>query len=99
MANPDVRLRAATKGDGEQYYEYMQMYVDDILALSCNARLFADVQKTFLLKNDKIGPPEFYLGAKLQQKLVNRMRCWKMTSQDYVKAAFKQEKASGYGQR
>jgi hypothetical protein len=64
MADPDVWLRAATKGDGKQYYEYMLMYVDDILALSCDTKLLADVQKTFSLKNDTIGPPEFYLGAK-----------------------------------
>jgi hypothetical protein len=37
MADPDVWLRAATKLDGEKYYEYIMMYVDDILALSCDA--------------------------------------------------------------
>jgi hypothetical protein len=37
MADPDVWMRAAAKGDGEKYYEYVLMYVDDILAISCNA--------------------------------------------------------------
>ena len=38
MADPDVWLQAATKGDGEQYHEYVLMYVNDILAISCEAR-------------------------------------------------------------
>ena len=88
LADPDVWLRASSKPDGEQYYEYVLMYVDDILAISCNPRaILEDVQKTFKLKNDKIEPPEFYLGAKLQEKTLNNVRCWTITSQDYVKAA------------
>jgi len=90
LADPDVWLRAATKGDGEQYYEYVLMYVDDILAISCDARsILEEVQKTFKLKNDSIDPPEFYLGAKLQRKPINGIMCWTVTSQDYVKAAVK----------
>ena len=51
MAEPDVWLRAASKGDGEQYYEYVLMYVDDILAISCDARsILEEVQTTFKLK-------------------------------------------------
>ena len=88
LADPDVWLRAATKGDGEQYYEYILMYVDDILAISCDARsILEEVQKTFELKNDSIESPEFYLGAKLQRKPINGKLCWTITSQDYVKAA------------
>jgi hypothetical protein len=90
LADPDVWLRAATKGDGEQYYEYVLMYVDDILAISYDPKaILEDVQRTFKLKNNKIEPPEFYLGAKLQEKPINNVRCWTVSSQDYVKAAVK----------
>jgi hypothetical protein len=34
MADPDVCLRAATKADGESYYEFVLMYVEDIHAIS-----------------------------------------------------------------
>ena len=88
LADPDVWLRAASKADGERYYEYVLMYVDDILAISCDPQaILEDIQRTFKLKNDKIEPPEFYLGAKLQQKPINGMTCWTITSQEYVKAA------------
>ena len=90
MADPDVWIRAAAKGDGERYYEYVMMYVDDILAISCDARtILQEVQRTFKLKNDRIDVPEFYLGAKLQRKELNGTTCWTVTSQDYVKAAVK----------
>jgi hypothetical protein len=34
VADPDVWLRPAVKGNGDKYYEYVLIYVDDILALS-----------------------------------------------------------------
>ena len=99
-ADPDVWLRAASKGDGEQKYEYILMYVDDILAISCDPRaILEDVQKTFKFKNDKIEPPEFYLGAKLQEKPINNVQCWTVTSHDYVKATKKKSRGTGKEQR
>ena len=32
--DPDVWMKPAVKPDGEEYYEYVLMYVDDILAIS-----------------------------------------------------------------
>jgi Reverse transcriptase (RNA-dependent DNA polymerase) len=88
IANPDVWLRAAVKGDSEQYYEYVLMYVDDILVISCDAKgILEGIQGTFKLKNDKIKAPEFFLGAILQEKVINGFKCWTITSLDYVKAA------------
>ncbi|KAI2507356.1 Reverse transcriptase (RNA-dependent DNA polymerase) [Fragilaria crotonensis] len=93
MADPDVWLRAATKADGESYYEYVLMYVDDILSVSCDPRaILEEIQGTFKFKNGKIETPEFYLGAKLQKKSINGIQCWTITSQDYVKAAVKNVK-------
>jgi hypothetical protein len=33
-ADPDVWMRPATKTNGEKYYEYVLIYVDNILAVS-----------------------------------------------------------------
>ena len=67
------------------------MYVDDILAISCDAELILkDVQTTFMFKNDKIELPEFYLGAKLQEKPLNSStKYWTVSSHDYVKASIR----------
>jgi hypothetical protein len=53
------------------------MYVDDILAISMDAtailkRMEGDTVK---YKNDKIEPPEMYLGAKLKEKIQNGRKC------------------------
>ena len=45
-ADPDVWLRPAVKDDGEEYYEYVMMYVDDILAISMRATEVLESLKT-----------------------------------------------------
>ena len=39
IADPNVRLRSETKADSEEYYEYILVYVDDLLAISVDATL------------------------------------------------------------
>jgi hypothetical protein len=88
VADPDVWLRPASRPDGEEYYEYIFMHVDDILAVSANPMpIMEDIQRMVKFKNDKISEPSNYLGAKLQQKNINIIDCWSITSVDYVKAA------------
>jgi hypothetical protein len=90
LADLFVWLRAATKKDGEPYYEYILMYVHDILAISCDAEsILKDNQTTFKFKNDKIELPEFFLGTKLQQKLLNGIKRWSLSSHDDVKASIR----------
>ena len=88
LADPDVWLRAAVKPDGEEYYEYILVYVDDILCMSHKAiEAMQEIQKSFKLKKNKIEPPEIYLGARLEKKKLNGRYVWSMSSTDYVKAA------------
>ena len=87
-ADPDVWMRPAVKHDGEKYYEYILCYVDDILSISMEPeRPMKEIQRAFKFKNDLIKPPEFYLGAKLQEKVINERKVWTMTSKDYIKLA------------
>ena len=86
IADPDVWLRPATKPDGEQYYEYIVCYVDDVLGVSMNAKeLLQEIQKDFKFKKDKIEPPSMYLGARLERKSLNGKWMWTMCSRDYIK--------------
>ena len=84
-----VWLRTAIKTDGEEYYEYVLMYVDNILAISINTTeiLKSMEGKTVKDKNGKIAPPEMYLGARLKRKMINGNMCWTITSYDYVISA------------
>ena len=85
-SDPDLWLRPAIKPDGEEYYEYVLMYVDDILAISIDPTGILKIMegKTVKYKNGKIAPPEMYLGARLKRKMINGNMCWTITSYDYV---------------
>ena len=89
-ADPDVWMRPHTKPDGEAYYEYVLVYVDDLLAISIDATsVIREVAEQFKLKNDKITPPDVYLGGRLVKKNLNGREVWTMSSIDYVKAIVK----------
>lgn len=45
------------------------------------------ISQTLRFKKDIIAPPDFYLGAKLEQKELDGVKMWTITSRDYVKAA------------
>ncbi|CAJ1932242.1 unnamed protein product, partial [Cylindrotheca closterium] len=63
-ADHDVWMPAAIKPDGEEYYEYILCYVDDILCMSENAKdVMEQISYKFKFKKDKIEQPESYLGA------------------------------------
>jgi PAS domain-containing protein len=100
-ADPDVWIRPAVKPDGFEYYEYVMMYVDDILAISHDAKGVLESMQgdTVKYKNGKIEPPTMYLGARLQKKPLNGLDCWAITSVDYVNAAVKTVKESLEGKR
>ena len=89
IADPDVWMRPAVKPDGSEYYEYVMTYVDDILAISLDAKAVLESLKseTIRYKNDKIEVPQMYLGAKLLEKTINGRKCWTITSVDYINAA------------
>ena len=51
IADPDVLIRPATKPDGEQYYEFTLVYVDNMLAISQDAvSVIRKVTEKFKLK-------------------------------------------------
>lgn len=90
-ADPDVYMRPAVKTTGEEYYEYILCYVDDILCMSMEAKAVMNrISEKFKFKKDKIEEPVSYLGAGLKKKLVdNEDEIWAMSSYEYVKAAVK----------
>ena len=62
-ADPDVWRWPAVKEDRFEYYEDVLCYVDDILTISHKTKdALKVVQAIFKLKDDKIEPPDMYLG-------------------------------------
>ena len=90
LADPDVWMQLAQKGDGSLYYDYVLLYVDDALVVSDNAEsiLHNEIGKYFELKEASINPPKMYLGAGIRKvKLDNGVDAWAASSSQYVQAA------------
>ena len=88
ITDADVWMRMNVKPDGEAYYEYILVYVDDLMAISHGAgKCLGDLKQFIKFKNDKIEEPSMYLGATLEKKSINGHQSWTISSKDYVKNA------------
>jgi hypothetical protein len=93
LADPDIWVREAVRDDNTRYYEYLAVYVDDILSISQHPeRTMKAVSEIYRIKDNSIEPPKTYLGAQvLQYKLPDnkdKVR-WAMSSQNYITNAIK----------
>ena len=95
-ADPDIWLREGQKDDGSPYWEYVLLYVDDALCISCDAAnvLRQQIGKYFFIKEDSVGPPQIYLGNKVSQIVLdNGVTAWSFSSSQYVQNAVKNVEA------
>ncbi|MEM7375761.1 MAG: reverse transcriptase domain-containing protein, partial [Bacteroidota bacterium] len=90
-ADHDVWLRAAVDNDGKPYYEYVVVYVDDLLIVSYDhASIFAALGEKYVI-NPTSGR---YLGTKVDTFTVakdtsDEREAWYMTAEEYLKHALK----------
>jgi hypothetical protein len=65
-------MRSANKPDGTPYYEYVLIYVDDILAISHDPNSIMDsLAKYYTLKTGSAKAPDKYLGAQIRTHTIN----------------------------
>ena len=85
--DPDVYYRKNCRPNGEAYYEYVLVYVDDVLAISHDpTTIMKGIGEHFTIKDDKYGEPTTYLGANIERiQLDDGSWAWSMTSEHYVK--------------
>jgi len=89
-ADPDVWFRSSKQTTGEEYYEYVLLYVDDVLVISERADkvLRNEIGQHFVLRKESIGPPSNYLGGKLCKiTLENGVKALAFGSCQYVQSA------------
>jgi hypothetical protein len=91
LADPDVWYPIAKKDNEEEFYEYLLVYTDDLLAVATNPKAILDnVNLFFHLKLESVGHPNIYLGLKVSKaKLANGIECWCNSSCQYVREAIK----------
>ena len=71
-SDPDVWFRAASKPDVFQYYKYILVYVDDILAISHQPyRIMNTIKIAYRLKDEPL-PPTTYLGSSTKEWSISR---------------------------
>jgi hypothetical protein len=91
LADPDVWMRLAVKLNGQHYYEYIFVYVDDLLLLSKKPNdIMLSVGKAYRLKEGSIERPTTCLGALIRE---HRMpdnpskTVWSLSAKKYLKEA------------
>jgi hypothetical protein len=85
--DPDVWLRPTMKGD-RKYYEYVLVYVDDLLVVSFNPMQTMDeLRQTFKFKEGSIKTPDSFLGAQLNINTNDNRNYWVISATKYIKAA------------
>ena len=92
LTDPNVWMRPAIKSDGNTYYEYILLYVDNALVVIENADsiLRNELRRYFHLKEESIGPPTIYLGGRVHKvHLENGLWAWSFNLSQYVQSAVK----------
>ena len=90
-AYANVWMRPAVGDDGRTYYEYILLYVDDVLVVSEHPKeCLQQLGKYFTLKPGSVGAPDKYLGGTVSKvKLPNNVEAWAFSSSQYVQEAVK----------
>ena len=89
--DPDVYRRKASRPSGETYYEYLIVYVDDIICVSHQPQKWMDIlAATYRLRD--VGVPKKFLGSNIiKWKYTDHSGltrdCWALGSETYVKEA------------
>lgn len=91
-ADNDVWYRPAMMPDGTKYYQYICIYVDDILIAAHNPReTMSIIGEHFELKAGSVGPPSMYLGTdvKLRKDPQGYPQYWNLGANSYLKEALR----------
>ena len=77
--------------DGLKYYAYILLYVDDALCVHHDGvKALEELDYFFKMKDNSIGDPEMYLGAKIKKMVLpNGVEAWAMSPSKYVQNAIR----------
>jgi hypothetical protein len=96
LADPDVWLCPAVKPNGFQYYEYVLVYVDELIVISHQPTTIMKTLEEFYRLKDGYTKPTRYLGAEVKERrfLDNTSKpYWAFSSTQYVLEAIKNVEA------
>ena len=90
-ADNDVWMRPGINAKGEEVYEYVLVYSDDLLFVALDPMsIAAQIDQNCKLKDGSVKTPDQYLGADIgTMDLPSGVTCWYMSSESYCNAAVK----------
>ena len=93
QADPDVYMKESVKANGDKYWSYIIVYVDDILCIHHDPHIpMNQISDIYRMKDNSISKPKIYLGANikewsLQDEEGECSKCWAQGSESYAKEA------------
>jgi Reverse transcriptase (RNA-dependent DNA polymerase) len=89
QADPDVWMRASSKVNGFQYYEYLLTYVDDCLIVShAPKEIINTLEQEYKYRLKDVGEPKRYLGAEIgKYHFSDGTTAWYMSAKLYLQQA------------
>ena len=70
LADPDVWYKAEVDADGNEYYSYILVYVDDLCILHKDPKRYMDlIEEDFKLKPGSVQTPTQYLGCNVDANI------------------------------
>ena len=91
--DPDMYMKRKIKSNGEAYYSYLIVYVDDLLSIDIDPDItIRQIGETFRIKEGSVGFPNMYLGANIrkwqaQNTAGEPVDCIAMGPNSYIKEA------------
>jgi hypothetical protein len=92
--DPVVWLRPTTKANGDDYYEYLLVYMDDMLPIGKDPHVILNkLNKHFTLKPEWMKPPDDYLRFRTNlTPIANATKAQGQSSSHYIHIATKETK-------
>jgi len=88
LADPDVWMQASNLPNGDENYEYILVYVDDLLVIShCDNEILDTLTTTYKYRFKDVGPPSRYLGAMVGRYDKDGHKTWYLSAKDYLSKA------------
>jgi hypothetical protein len=86
--DPDVYRRASVRKNGNEYYELLLVYVDDILVVSHEPRGTMEMIGHLYDLKDSVKTPDRYLGANVERRQTRDGKVvWALSGREYVQNA------------
>jgi hypothetical protein len=93
VSDHDVWMKAKVKPTGDEYWEYILIYSDDILVMSHELQMvMLGLMKAYTLKEGSVAKPKTYLGADVAEHIFSdavdpETIRWSLSSDTYIKRA------------